>query len=51
MCGNLNLHGLLLISSKTLLLAEFDKAIFSLILPSPALGELLEHTYLWEFIW
>lgn len=51
MCGNLNPQGLLLISSKKLLLAESDKAVFSLILPSPALGELSEHTYLWEFIW
>jgi len=46
MCGNLNLKGLILISSKKLLLAESDKAVFSLILPSPALGELSEHTYL-----
>lgn len=51
MWGSLNLQGLILISSKTLLLAESDNAIFSLILPSPALGELSEHTDLWEFIW
>lgn len=40
MWGSLNLQGLILISSKKLLLAESDKAIFSLILPSPALAEL-----------
>lgn len=51
MWGSLNLQGLILISSKKLLLAESDKAFFSLILPSPALAELWEHTYLWEFIW
>lgn len=34
-----------------MLLAESEKASFSLILPSRALGELSEHTYLWEFIW
>lgn len=51
MWGSLNLQGLILISSKKLLLAESDNAIFSLILPSPALGELSEHTDLWEFIW
>lgn len=51
MWGSLNLQGLILISSKKLLLAESDNAIFSLILPSPAPGELSEHTDLWEFIW